>query len=181
MATQSQSSLLAVLLSSWNWKCALMSAAVRSLIYLVALAKGGGHAAAVIVLVETGYVTLTAGVYAGLQQQALRLRSRWLGNLIVVAGVPMLAQSLDCLAHRLSGPPVASRALIAVSIFAMISALFHLHVMRNGVFLSGQGRSLAQDFRNMPRLIAEFVARPVVLAAAMVSRAVQPVESEAVL
>ncbi len=34
-----------------------------------------------------GYVTLTAGVYAGMQQNALRLRSRLLGNLIVVCRV----------------------------------------------------------------------------------------------
>jgi hypothetical protein len=179
MPTQSQSSLLKVLLSSWNWKCAMMSATARSLVYLAAVARGGGHGAMAIVLVETGYVTMTAGIYAGLQQQALRLRMRWLGDLIIVAGVPLLSQSLDWLTHRLSGPPVAVRATIAVSIFALISAMFHLHVMRNGVFLSGQGRSLFHDFQRIPRLIAAFVARPVVVAVAMLSRAVRTAESEA--
>lgn len=88
----------------WNWKCALMSATARSLVYLAAMTHTGLHGTLPVVLVEVGYVTLTAGVYAGLQQNALRIRSRLLGNLIVVLGVPGLAQVLDWFTHRLTIP-----------------------------------------------------------------------------
>jgi hypothetical protein len=166
----SQHPLLKQAFAYWNWKCALMSATARSLVYLAAMAHTGPHSALPVVLVEMGYVALTAGVYAGMQQNALRLRSRLLGNLIVVLGVPGLAQTLDWYAHRLTHTVATHRTLLAVSFFAVLSALFHLHVMRNGGFLTGQGCSLLDDFRRVPRFIAGFVLRPVDFFTARLSR-----------
>ena len=165
----------------WNWKCALMSATARSLVYLTALARSRTHGRLSIVLVEIAYVTLTAGLYAGMQQRALGLRRRWLGNLIVALGVPGLAQTLDGLAHRAVGAPVPARGLIAVSVFTAVSALFHLFVMRRGAFLSGCGRSLADDFRRMPRLIAAFLVAPVVMVISFVAPSEAVTEPEAAL
>jgi hypothetical protein len=162
--------LAAQVLSCWNWKCALLGATARSLVYLGAMARGGTHNKLAVVLVEMAYVTLTAGIYAGMQQRALGLRSRLLGNLIIVVAVPGISQLLDWLAHRAAHAAAAPRAILAVSIFALISALFHLHVMRNGVFLSGNGRSLLYDFRRMPRLIAGFVVKPIAFCAASIAR-----------
>jgi hypothetical protein len=173
-----QSPLLTQAYSCWNWKCALLSATVRSLVYLAAMARTGVRGSIAVVVVEIVYVTLTAGVYAGMQQKALGLRARWLGNLIVVLGVPGLAQALDWLAHRLTGATATGRATLAVSLFAGLSALFHLHVMRNGVFLTGTGRSLVDDFRRMPRLIAGFVAKPIALLVALTSDVGHAIESE---
>ncbi len=162
----------------WNWKCALLSAAARSAVYLTAMSRTGLRGSLAVVGVEIAYVTLTAGVYAGMQQKALGLRTRWLGDLIVVLGVPGLSQALDWTAHRVTGADVTGRATLAVCVFAAISALFHLHAMRNGVFLTGTGRSLFDDFRRMPRLVAGFVVRPVVLLGALISRPVRATGSE---
>ena len=156
-----------------------MSATARSLVYLATMARTGLHGTLPVVLVEVGYVTLTAGVYAGLQQNALRLRSRLLGNLIVVVGVPGLAQVLDWFAHHLTGTVATGRTTLAVSLFALLSALFHLHVMRNGGFLTGQDRSLLDDFRRVPRFVVGFVLRPADLFTARMSRPARTVESEA--
>jgi len=138
-----------------------MSATARSVVYLAAMAHTGSHGALLVVLVEVGYVTLTAGVYAGMQQNALRLRSRLLGNLIVVLGVPGVAQTLDWFTHRLTHTVATRGTMQAVSFFAVFSALFHLHVMRNQGFLTGQGCSLLDDFRRLPRFIGGFVLRPI--------------------
>jgi hypothetical protein len=161
MHVNNRGPLLRQFFSCWNWKCALLSAVARSLVYLAAMARTGLHGISAVVLAEIAYVTLTAGIYAGLQQQALGLRMRWLGNLIIVIGVPGMAQALDWCAHRAVGAAAPARATLAVCVFAAISALFHLHVMRNGVFLSGRGRSLVDDFRRVPALLAGFVMRPV--------------------
>ena len=168
-------------LCCWNWKCALLSATARSLVYAAAMARGGAQGRLGVVLVEIVYVTLTAGVYAGMQQRALGFRSRVLGNLTVGLGVPGLAQTLDWLTHRASGAAAPPRAMAAVCIFTALSALFHLYVMRRGVFLSGQGRSLGEDFRRMPRLIAGFVLWPGSAIGALSVRATRPAESEAAL
>jgi hypothetical protein len=158
-------------LACWNWKCALVSATARSLVYLAAMAHGGASAKLSVVLVEMAYVTLTSGVYAGMQQRALGLRSKALRGLTVVVWVPGLAQMLDWLIHRLAGASAPGKATLTVCVFACISALFHLHVMSRGTFLTGpQGRTLADDCRRMPRLIAEFAGMPIAFAASLGSR-----------
>lgn len=181
MNSSGSSSHLANVLACWNWKCALLSAAARSAVYAAAMARSGLRGSLGVVLVEVGYVTLTAGLYAGLQQKALGLRNRLAGNLAIVVAVPALAQALDWLTHRLAGASAPAHATAAVCIFAALSALYHLHIMRRGVFLSGHGHSLLDDFRRIPRLTAEFVACPALALAAMVPRRVRPAEPEAAL
>jgi hypothetical protein len=174
-------------IACWNWKCAVLSAIARSLVYLAAMARVG-HAQGslksgfAVVVVEMAYVTLTAGLYAGMQQRALSFRPRLLGNLTVVAGVPGLAQALDWLTHRAAGAPAPGKATLALCVFAAFSALFHLHVTRRGAFLTGPlGRSLLDDFRRMPGLIAGFATAPVVLVGALGSRMTRTVEPDAAL
>jgi hypothetical protein len=164
----------------WNWKCALMSAIARSLVYLVAMTRAGSHSRVAVIAIELAYVTMTAGIYAGMQQRALGLRSRLLGNLAVAVGVPALAQCLDWLVHRSLGATPPGPATLAVSVFTLTSALFHLHVMRRGVFLTGAaGRTLADDFRGMPRLVLDFILWPYRLVAALYTRLPRPANSEA--
>jgi hypothetical protein len=164
----------------WNWKCALMSAVVRSLVYLVAMARSGAHGRLAVIAVELAYVTMTAGIYAGIQQRALGLRSRVLGNLAIALGVPALAQVLDLLIHVSIGAAAPGRATMAVSIFTLVSALFHLHVMRRGVFLTGAAsRTLSDDFRRMPRLVLDFILWPYRLATSLNARLPRPANSEA--
>lgn len=158
-----------------------MSATARSIVYLAALARSGPHKRLSIVLVEIVYVALTAGIYAGAQQKALDLGSRLLGNFTIAIAVPALSQILDWLAHRAVGAPVPLRAMVAVSIFTFVSALFHLFVMRRGVFLTNQGRSLTDDFRRIPRLLVSFVAMPAVLLTSLGNRSGSAAESEAAL
>jgi hypothetical protein len=182
MIPASRSPLLAQAFVCWNWKCALLSATARSIVYTAAMAHSTLHCGLSVVLVEMGYVALTAGLYAGMQQKALGFRSRLLGNLTVVFGVPLLAQALDWLTHRAAGAPTPGKATVAVCVFAVVSALFHLHVMRRGAFLTGaQGRALIEDFRRMPRLMAGFVLEPVRFLSGMAFRPARRAESEAAL
>jgi len=156
-----------------------MSATVRSLVYLIAMARSGAHGRFAVVAVEMAYVTLTAGIYAGMQQRALGLRSRLIGNFVVAVGVPGLAQYFEWLTHRTIGPAAPARAIVAACIFSLVSALFHLHVMRRGVFLTGgAGRTLADDFRRIPRLVLAFVLLPYEWLSAFTARIARPAESE---
>jgi hypothetical protein len=145
--------------------------------YVAAMAHSGSHNRLAVVVVELIYVTLTAGFYAGLQQKALALRSRMLGNLVIAGAVPAFSQALDWLAHRITSAGAPPRATFAVCVFTLISALFHLYVMRRGVFLTGRGSALVEDLRRVPRLIAGFVLR--LLALPISLRGVRRIGSEA--
>ena len=182
MIPSSRSLFLKQAFGCWNWKCALLSATARSIVYAVAMAHSGIRGGFSVVLVEMAYVTLTAGLYAGMQQKALGFRSKLWGNLTVVFGVPFLAQALDWLTHWAAGAAVPGKATLAVCVFTTVSALFHLHVMRRGVFLTGRrGQTLFEDFRHMPRLIAGFVVEPIRFLSAMALRLARNAESEAAL
>lgn len=159
----------------------MLSASARSLVYLAAMARTRSHGRLAVVLVEMAYVTLTAGLYAGLQQRALGFRSRLLGNFTIACGVPALAQFFDWLAHRATGATAPAKSFVTVCIFTAVSALFHLYVMRRGVFLSGHGRSLFHDFRRVPRLVAGFLLKPVATFSPLSLRLLQSIESEAAL
>jgi len=166
-------------LSCWNWKCALLSATARSLAYLSAMMHSHAAGRFAVVLVEMIYVTLTAGLYAGLQQKALGLRSRLLGNLAIAGAVPACAQVIDWLIHRLTGAAAPAKATLAVCFFTAVSALFHLYVMRRGVFLTGRGQSLSSDFQRVPRLIVGFVLRPFAIFSPLSLRLMRRIQSEA--
>jgi hypothetical protein len=155
---------------------------MRSAFYLAAMARTGAHGRFAAVAVEIAYVTSTAGLYAGMQQRALALRSRLLGSLVVVVGVPSLAQGLDWLAHRAIGQLAPTRALFAVCLFTLLSALFHLRVMRRGVFLTGRaGCTLSDDFRRMPRLVLAFLLIPREFLSSVAFRSIRPPETEGAL
>jgi hypothetical protein len=146
------------------------------------MARTGARGGAAVVLVEIAYVTLTSGIYAGLQQKALGIRSRMVGNGVIVLGVPWLAQAFDWLAHRAAGAPAPPRATIAVLFYATLSALFHLYVMRRGAFLTGsEGRTLGSDFRRIPRLIGGFVVAPILLISAGAGRILRVMGAEAAI
>jgi hypothetical protein len=187
MVLSQRSPILVKALACWNWKCALLSALARSLVYLVAMARAG-HAQGdlrsglAVILVEMAYVTLTAGVYAGMQQMALNLRSRLYGNLAVVVAIPGLAQALDWLTHRAAGAPAPGKATLAMCIFGGVSALFHLYVMRRGAFLTGcRGLSLLDDFRRMPGLVGSFFVAPAVFLASLGTQLTRRAEPDAAL
>jgi hypothetical protein len=171
MTFANRSLFLARAFACWNWKCALLSATARSIVYAAAMARTGLRGGLSVVLVEMAYVTLTAGIYAGMQQKALSFRSPLFGNLTIVFGVPSLSLILDWLTHCAVSAAAPAKATLDVCVFATISALFHLHVMRRGAFLTGHvGRSLVDDLRRMPRLTAGFVAAPLLLASTLPGR-----------
>ncbi len=153
-------------LACWNWKCALMSAVVRSMVYAIAMMHGTMMVGALrnglaVIAVEMVYVVFTAGLWAGLQQVALGARHRRFGDLMIVVGVPGLSQLADLLLHLAVGAPMPQRALVSVCVFTLLSALFHRHVMRHGTFLTGErSGSLVEDFRRMPRLVLSFLMWP---------------------
>lgn len=146
---------------AWNWKCALMSATVRSLLYGVAMLRGARDARLAVMCVELIYVTLTAGIYAGLQQRALKIRRRWLGDACIVLLIPGVSQLLDWLAHKAAGAPAPTGAFTGALVFTLLSAIFHRHLMRHGTFLTGESEdSMIEDFRRIPGLLLSFLLWP---------------------
>lgn len=168
----------------WNWKAASLQIAIRATVYFIVATRhlhAGSHQAGLhAAIIEAVYVCLTAGFYSALQQGAMRAEPRWLANLVIIAGVPMLAQVVDTLVQQAAGTPNLKAVSLGMVFWGLLSAAFHLHLMRNGAMLIGKGEgSFASDLRRIPRLIASFVAVPFMGVLSAVRPRIQTGESEA--
>ena len=173
--------LLATAFACWNWKSAILSGVIRSATYFAIVARHGHNAGLEAAAVEAVYVALTAGVYSGLQQRAMTVQPRWFSNLIILAAVPMFAQLIDFLVQSAAHTPGLKTATIGMVCWGLLSASFHLHLMRNGAMLVGcEGRSFGNDLKRIPWLVGTYCATPVVICrdALRAARAEQAAESE---
>lgn len=146
----------------WNWKAAVITAIFRGVACMAALRHVHPHARQHFSVVEMVYVLLTAGIFSAWQQQALGIRNRYFSWLVVVVIVPLTSLGADALAHILLDHINAQALGWSALAFTLASAMFHWHVMQNGVMLVGeQSRSLSSDISQLPGLLLSFVATPI--------------------
>ena len=149
-------------LTHWNWKAALITAVCRAGACMVALWHSPLHAREHFGAVEAAYVLLTSGIFSAWQQQALDVKPRRLSWVIIVLAIPLGSLAADSALHLWLDRGNMKALGIGGLIATIISALFHWHVMQNGAMLVGEkGRTLADDMKQMPRLIASFVSSPI--------------------
>lgn len=147
---------------SWNWKAAVLSMTIRCVALFCLVARQGGHSGLRAAAIEAIYVSFTAGTWAAVQQRALPVRPRWLSNLLVVAAVPALAQWVDYMVQHSLGTPGMRAASLSLFTWGLFSASLHLHLMRHGALLVGDGsRSFVSDLRRLPRLLLSFASGPI--------------------
>ena len=147
------------LIRRWNWKSALLSSVFRAAIFFFANLTAGWRAAVAAMSVELLYRGITAGFFGALTQTFRRARPMWIATVTALILLPALSQSLEFAVHLLRGTPKLAVSIISSVIFTALSTLFHLYAMRRGVLVVGpECRSLAADFRSMPRIIGGFLA-----------------------
>lgn len=149
-------------LTHWNWKAALITAICRAGACMAALWHTPLHAREHFGAVEAAYVLLTAGIFSAWQQQALDVKPRRLAWVITVLAIPLGSLAADSALHMWLDRGNMRALGIGAIIVTIVSAVFHWHVMQNGALLVGEGsRTLTEDMRQMPRLVASFAAAPV--------------------
>jgi hypothetical protein len=145
----------------WNWKVAITTASLRGLVCMLALHHADLHARRHFGAVEAIYVLFTSGFFSALQQQALAMRPRMLAWLITVIAVPLTSLGADSLVHLWLNPVDAHALGIGALLFTLISAMFHWHMMQNGVMLVGKdSNSLTADLKQLPKVALSFLVVP---------------------
>lgn len=147
---------------AWNYKAAVLSAVVRGHIFLLANLSAGADAAVAAFGTELWFRLLTSGFYGALTQAFSRIepaRASTLGALIVV---PVVSHSLELAVHRWRGTEQLTASIAASIAFTVVSTSFNLFAMRRGALVVGAGsRSLLDDLRAVPRLMAAFASATV--------------------
>ncbi|MFN0106218.1 MAG: hypothetical protein ACKV2U_29525 [Bryobacteraceae bacterium] len=143
-----------LLIRRWNWKSALASSILRSIVFLVANLRSGWDAALGAMLAEFIYRAIFAGFYGALTQSFRRVEPYWKGAAAAVVTLVLVSHSVEFAVHWLRGTPNLWTSIGASFCFTVISTLFNVHVMRRGVLITGEdARSLLSDFRLLPGLL----------------------------
>ena len=146
------------LVRQWNYKSAILSALVRSQLFLAANLSAGLDAALAAFVTELSFRFLTSGFYGALTQAFRRVEPPRKGTLAAIVVLPIVCHSSELLVHWFSGTPALARSIVASVLFTVISTGFNVFAMRHGSLVVGHGSpSLIQDLRTVPRLIAAFI------------------------
>jgi hypothetical protein len=148
-----------LLVRRWNWKSALLSSLFRAVIFFFANLAAGWRAALGAMSVELLYRGISAGFFGALTQSFRQAEPAWLAATAAMVLLPLGSHSLELAVHWARGTPKLAASMISSVIFTVLSTLFHLYAMRRGVLIVGSGsRSMAADFRAMPRIVGGFLA-----------------------
>jgi hypothetical protein len=140
----------------WNWKSAVISAAMRGPIFFFATLSFGLRAAAMSLLLDASFRTVLAG-FMGAATQALRyVQPTWIAAITVVVAMPVVNHTIEYFVHRNN---MRVGVAMAISIgFSMISGAFELFAMRRGTLVvTEHSHSLGHDILRFPWLLADFV------------------------
>lgn len=118
------------LVARWNWKSALFSSLWRAGIFFATNAAYGWRAAVGAMVAEFVFRAATAGFYGVITQEIAGARPRWLGNLVTIIAMPMLAHNLEAAVHFLRQTPNLRGSILVSVCFTVLSTMFNLHAMR---------------------------------------------------
>ena len=146
-----------VLLRTWNWKTALISALFRALIFLCTNLRAGHHKALKAMLVEALYGAVAAGLLGAVTQRLRGATPRWLTAVVVWLALPSTLLLAQFFVHKAAGTPRILASMIASFLFAALSTGFSLYAMERGTMLVGTHRTFADDARDLPQVLADFL------------------------
>lgn len=153
-----------MLVYRWNWKAAVLSGTMRSMIYLVTHIKEGWRAALGAMSVEFAFRLVVSGASGSLVQSFHRAQPVWLSTLCVMFLLPAISTIIEFTLHTLNGDAKKGTAIIISITFSILSAIFNLFAMRRNALLvkDKDQQTFARDMIKMPAIVAEFMFYPIV-------------------
>ena len=143
----------------WNYKSAVLSSAVRSLLFFATNLTAGPEAALAAMFTELCLRFATAGFYGAATQAFRRVEPPIHGTLPALVLLPASAHSLELVVHWARETPALAASIGVSMAFTVVSTAFNLFAMRRGVLVVGaDGASLVTDLCRMPRLVLSFLA-----------------------
>jgi hypothetical protein len=142
----------------WNWKAALISAAIRAGIFFFTTLKAGAGSALKATLAEAIFAAVVAGAMGAVTQRLRNSTPAWVTGVIVSVGMPGILQLLQYWLHLALGTPHLKAGMVETFIYAAMAMLFNWFAMRRGTMLTaGEGRPLWRDLIEMPKLVGLFL------------------------
>ena len=134
----------------WNWKAALLSAAIRGSLICGAVIP---HGAAALrgAWIEVVFRIAIGGCWGSLMQALRRARPAWMAGLLLALILPAGAHTLEYAALVFGGATHIRSAMTVSVLLSAGSLAVNYALMRRGLMLTVEGApSLGSDFRGMP-------------------------------
>ena len=149
---------LRFLVQGFNWKTALWSALLRSLVFCVILIQGGWQSAAAAVSAEALFRVLSSGLFGSLMQAFRHAAPQWRAFFLSAMVLPGFVQAAEFFLHlRLGTPKLLTTTIVSLTM-TVLAGLFQWHAMRRGALLVGaQSMSVADEMRAIPGLMSSFL------------------------
>ena len=147
----------------WNWKAAVLSAAMRSSIFFAVNLTSNLDSAISAVLTELFYRAPMVGTLAAVSQTFRRVQPAWKASLVIMVALPALAHGIEFAIHSLQGTVKLYESVAASVGFSMFTCVLSYWLHRRNVLIVGEGsRPLLVDIFQLPaELLDILVTRPI--------------------
>jgi hypothetical protein len=147
-----------IVVARWHWKSAIFSGLVRGVLFFSTNLTAGIPTAMRAAAVESAMVVPLVGVLGACVQAFSDAEPPWAATLVTAVLIPALAQTTELAVHWTVRTPQLGSSLLASLMLSVWSTAFSLFAMRRGVLVVGRGsRSLGDDLKSLPRMLADFV------------------------
>ncbi len=150
------------LIRNWNWKAALISAALRTTIFFTVNLTASWNSAVAAAVTELCYRAPMVGTLAALSQSFRRVQPAWVGSVVMMAVLPAMGHGIEFTVHWFRGTEKLSES-VAVSIaFSVATTGLNYLLHRRDVLVVGHGATpfLADLLQVAPHLFDLLLRKP---------------------
>ena len=148
------------LLRHWNWKTAVLSAAMRASIFFAVNLAASWDSAVSAALTELVYRPAVVGTLASCSQSFRRVQPAWKASVAMVIVLPALGHALEFAVHSLRGTPRLYESVAASVVFSMFTCVLSYFLHRRDILVVGDGaRPLLVDIFQVPTELFDLLVR----------------------
>lgn len=161
------------LIRNWNWKAALISAALRTTIFFTVNLTASWNSAVAAAVTELCYRAPMVGTLAALSQSFRRVQPAWVGSAVMMAVLPAMGHGIEFTVHWFRGTEKLSESVAVSVAFSVATTGLNYLLHRRDVLVVGHGATpfLADILQVAPHLFDLLLRKPVRLLRGVALRA----------
>ena len=161
------------LIRNWNWKAALISAALRTTIFFTVNLTASWNSAVAAAVTELCYRAPMVGTLAALSQSFRRVQPAWVGSVVMMAVLPAMGHGIEFTVHWFRGTEKLSESVAVSVAFSVATTGLNYLLHRRDVLVVGHGATpfLADILQVAPHLFDLLLRKPARLLRAVALRA----------
>ncbi len=150
------------LIRNWNWKAALISAALRTTIFFTVNLTASWNSAVAAAVTELCYRAPMVGTLAALSQSFRRVQPAWVGSVVMMAVLPAMGHGIEFTVHWFRGTEKLSESVAVSVAFSVATTGLNYLLHRRDVLVVGHGATpfLADILQVAPHLFDLLLRKP---------------------